>query len=136
MCAICDRSDVLYEVQHCSYCVICGDYGPNTGRICLDCGSDTGGVYASADGSTTPVPPTPPNDYTVIERAQLEDFFKPWLSDPTVIEHEDGHLSYDDDAADDASFQSAISHVSSTSQVRTRIATSHHLNFSARQDSS
>jgi hypothetical protein len=140
MCATCDHPDVLYAVQHCGYCVICGDYGP-TGRICLDCGSDTGGVYAPPDGSTTPLAPapiieSPPNEYTINEQTQLEDFFEPWLSDPTVVEHDDGHLSYDDDVADDASFQSAISHVSSTSQVRTCIATTHHLNFSAGQDSS
>jgi hypothetical protein len=72
------------------------------------------------------LPPIPPNGLWAGSSHTLEDCA---LLDAFFME------GGEDDADDDASFKSTVSHVSSASEVRVRIS-SGHLNFFAGQDSS
>jgi hypothetical protein len=112
VCGNCDDPACVYAVIHCGTCVLCGDFGP-TGTPCTDCDPATEGVYADSQYPTTP-----------------------FIGD--LIEQLPGALvegaGFDDVDDDDASFVSALSHVSDMSDMRSRLAGGH-LNFSAGQDS-
>ena len=117
-CVACSEPECRYVVQHCGPCVLCGDYGP-TGFVCNECGSEDGGEYGFESSSPTHVDPTlnvtspvapeastTHREWTDAEKKQMDDFFG---------NHDDYNEADDEDAA---SFKSAVSRASSSSDMR------------------
>ena len=135
-CLECDDPACLYEEPlTCGPCTICGDIGP-TGLFCDECGSD-GGIYESAPIITREPPsprPTTTEDITRLLEQIPGDLIAAAARSTAPPSSEEALRSSD---SDDASFTSALTHVSSTSTQHVRLpGPPHHLNFFAGQDSS
>jgi hypothetical protein len=156
LCSECENEYCRYEVHRLGSCVVCGEEGP-VGLYCTDC-EDTGAIYDSVR------PDSPPEEVEVLSRL-LERLPASLIAaaatstaplETSNVEHShaadshnnDDDNNNDDNGDDDASFASAVSRVSSSSEPPARLAGSiitdpgtststsgFHLNYFAGQDS-